>query len=371
MRVVITAGGTAGHVNPALAVARALIAHGVEILYAGTPNSFEERLVAAAGISFTGFFSKGFNRRKPWTLVVTAFKLLNSRSQAKRWLKSVSPDVVVAFGGYASLPVALAANSLGLPVLVHEQNARPGLANKLLAKKAAILAISDERAITGFHPKANTIVTGNPLREELFGIDPAEARQELGFSLRASVLLIFGGSLGAHHVNQAALALAKTLLAECESLEVLHVTGANDYAWATELAKQIELPTDRWQIVEYCYQMGQAYAAADLVLSRAGATSLAELTALGKASLLIPYPYAAADEQTANAERLAASGAALVWPDNQLEQPEFGELLLKLLNSADMRSEIAEKAAILGKPEATEMIAQLVIGLANDSQVVI
>jgi UDP-N-acetylglucosamine--N-acetylmuramyl-(pentapeptide) pyrophosphoryl-undecaprenol N-acetylglucosamine transferase len=365
VKIVVSAGGTAGHVNPALAVTRVLIENGAEVLYAGTPDSFEERLVTAQGIPFTGFYSKGFNRRKPWTLPATLLKLNKSRSLAKEWLKEIKADAVATFGGYASLPVGLAATSLGLPLLVHEQNARSGLANRLLAGKASVLAVSDERAISGFSNKANIVVTGNPLRDELFGVDRAAAREFFGVSTESLVMLVFGGSTGAHHLNAAILDQAQYLLETFPELEVIHVTGSLDYEWANEVFSTLNLDDKRWQLHEYCYNMGEAYAAADLIVARAGATSLAEFTALGKPALLVPYPYAAADEQTANAERLAAAGAARVWVDSRLDEPGFADELTELLANSQLRAEMAEQAAKLGKPEATATIAKLVLELTK------
>ena len=365
MRIVVSAGGTAGHVNPALAVTRVLIENGAEVLYAGTPDSFEERLVTAQGIPFTGFYSKGFNRRKPWTLPATLLKLNNSRSLARKWLREIKADAVATFGGYASLPVGLAAISLGLPLLVHEQNARSGLANRVLAGKASVLAISDERAISGFNKKANIVVTGNPLREELFGVDRTAAREFFGLLAESLVMLIFGGSTGAHHLNAAMLNQARYLLDSFADLKVLHVTGALDYEWAGEVFAALEIDASRWQLHEYCYNMGEAYAAADLVVARAGATSLAEFTALAKPALLVPYPYAAADEQTANAERLAAAGAARVWADSRLDEPGFANELTELLANSQLRADMSKQAAKLGKPEATATIAKLVLELAE------
>jgi len=363
LKFVVSAGGTAGHINPALAVAKALRSKGATVLYAGTPDSLEERLVTAEGFDFVGFYAKGLNRRKPWTFPSTALRLNNGRLAAKRWMRQAQPDAVATFGGYASLPSGLAAISLGYPLLVHEQNARPGLANRLLARKASVLAISDERAVKGFSTKARIEVTGNPLRAELFGVDPLAARESLGLSPEARVLLVFGGSLGAHHINASLLDLARQLLDGFADLEVMHVTGAADYEWASQLAKTLGLPAQRWQVREYCYEMGNAYAASDLIIARAGATSLAEFTALGKAALLVPYPYAAADEQTANAELLSAAKAAYVWPDDKLDDPGFRQVVFDLLEDDGLRGQISVEAKKLGKPDATEAIAKLIVDL--------
>jgi UDP-N-acetylglucosamine--N-acetylmuramyl-(pentapeptide) pyrophosphoryl-undecaprenol N-acetylglucosamine transferase len=345
-----------------------LSATGVEVLFAGTPDSLEERLVNEAGIAYAGFESRGLNRSKPWTIPQTLIKLSRGRGAARSWLNSVKPDVVAAFGGYACLPVSLAAGSLGIPLLVHEQNARPGLANRLLTKRADIIALSDELAQSGFKTKARFEVTGNPLRAELFGVDPNTARQRLGLQQTGLLLLVFGGSLGAHHLNSAVLAIAKELLDEFGDMEVIHLTGSQDYDWVKDTLTQAGI-TQRWYPYAYSNQMGDAYAAADLVLARAGATSLAEITALGKASLLVPYPYAVADEQTANAQRLVDAGAAVIWPDCDLDAPGFTELLRSLISDASRRASMSNQASSLGKPDATAAIVALILELAGNQVV--
>ncbi|MCL2151076.1 MAG: undecaprenyldiphospho-muramoylpentapeptide beta-N-acetylglucosaminyltransferase [Coriobacteriia bacterium] len=364
MMVVISTGGTGGHITPALAVAQTLQSRAVDVVFAGTPDSMEERLVQAAGISFQSFAARGLKRKKPLEWPALAVQLMRSRSAARRWLLGVDPQVVATFGGYASLPVGLAANALRLPLLVHEQNARPGLANRLLARRAGIIALSDAAAQGGFRGQAQLVVTGNPLRNELFGISQSQARGRLGLPMTGRLLLVFGGSSGAHHLNDAVLSLASGLLAEFADLTVMHISGEADYEWVNGQLDQAGIAADRWRVLAYCHQMGEAYAAADLVLARAGASSLAEITALGKAALLVPYPYAAADEQTANAERLSSVGAAQVWADQDLEEPGFAELLKNLLADGSLREGLAAQAARLGRPDAAERIADLIMAMS-------
>jgi UDP-N-acetylglucosamine--N-acetylmuramyl-(pentapeptide) pyrophosphoryl-undecaprenol N-acetylglucosamine transferase len=285
-------------------------------------------------------------------------------------LKQIKPQVVATFGGYASLPTGLAAASLRLRLLVHEQNARPGLANRVLARRADVLALTDERAAAGIKTSARIQITGNPLRPELLGVDRLAARERLGFTDAGLILLVFGGSLGAHHLNSAVLNLATELLVEFSDLQVLHLAGSLDYQWANQMLQDQQIPATRWHLMEYCHQMGDAYAAADLVLSRAGASSLAEITALGKAALLVPYPFAVADEQTANAQKLEEADAARVWPDRELDNPGFSELLKSLLAEPLLRQAMANRALALSKPDANRAIAQLILELAAQPEIV-
>jgi UDP-N-acetylglucosamine--N-acetylmuramyl-(pentapeptide) pyrophosphoryl-undecaprenol N-acetylglucosamine transferase len=250
-----------------------------------------------------------------------------------------------------------------LPLLIHEQNARPGLANRLLARHAAVIALSDSRAQSGLKTAGRIVVTGNPLRPELFGHDAESARLSFDLKPEGRVLLVFGGSLGAHHLNSAVLDHADELLRDYPDLQVLHLTGARDLDYARERLDATLADSSRWHLLEYCDRMGEAYAAADLVLSRAGATSLAEITALGKASLLVPYPFAAADEQSANAELLKQAQAAEVWPDARLDEPEFVALLRSLLEDEPRRAQMAERALTFGKADARAQLAVLISGL--------
>jgi UDP-N-acetylglucosamine--N-acetylmuramyl-(pentapeptide) pyrophosphoryl-undecaprenol N-acetylglucosamine transferase len=361
--VVITAGGTAGHANPALAVAQELRHLGLEVHFAGTPQGIEARLVEQEGFPFVAFAASGFNRVRPWTLLTSSFVLQASAHRAQKWLQSLRPQVVVGFGGYASIPVGLAASRLGIPLAIHEQNSRPGMANRFLARRAQLVALTYGAAGERLRSAGETVQTGNPVRASLLGVDPAAARASFGIPANASVLLAFGGSLGARHLNEALFAQADRLLAH-ENLHVLHISGTRDYESArTRLAKGSY--ATRWHLLDYCDRMGEAYAAADLVLSRAGATSLAELAALAKPALLIPYPHAAADEQTANACNLVRAGGARMLADAELDTPRFVETLEELLLNAAERSRMSDALRTLGGATARQELARLIIALAE------
>ncbi|MDR0347347.1 MAG: undecaprenyldiphospho-muramoylpentapeptide beta-N-acetylglucosaminyltransferase, partial [Coriobacteriales bacterium] len=300
MRIAITGGGTAGHINPALAVAQELRSYGHEVSYAGTPQGLEARLVPREGFPFVSFEAAGFNRRKPLTLITSSAKIAASSLRARRWLATFKPSAVVGFGGYVSIPVGLAASQLKIPLAIHEQNATSGMANRFLAKRAQLIALSYESAAREFNTNATVEVVGNPVRSSLLEQDGPSARAAFGLPAEATVLLVFGGSLGARHLNEALVACAERLLS-LERLHVLHVTGTRDFEQTEAAIARIPQAKERWHLIDYCDRMGEAYAAADAVLSRAGATTLAEISALGMPALLIPYPHAAADEQATNA----------------------------------------------------------------------
>jgi UDP-N-acetylglucosamine--N-acetylmuramyl-(pentapeptide) pyrophosphoryl-undecaprenol N-acetylglucosamine transferase len=366
MRFVVTGGGTAGHINPALAVAQELRLRGHEVLYAGTPQGLESRLIPAEGITYRAFEAAGFNRAKPLTLLSSTLKIAGSTRAARAWLREVRPDAVLGFGGYVSIPVGLAASRLGIPLIIHEQNSTSGLANRFLAKRAAAVALTYPQAAATLSTSGSVHHTGNPLRASLFAADRDAARVALGFAPDALVLLVFGGSLGAQHINQALVALAPRLMA-LPDLQVFHIAGKNDYdATLAALREQgIDPATDpRWQLRDYFDRMGEALVAADLVLSRSGATSLAEFTALGVAALLVPFPHAAADEQTSNAQTLVDGGAAAMLADAELDSPRFAELLFDLLADEPRRRALAQAARARGNTTAAATIAQLAIDAA-------
>lgn len=200
MLAVLTGGGTAGHINPALALAEELEQRGWDTHFAGTPAGVEARLVPAAGVEFTSFEAAGFNRRKPLTLITSSWKIYRSSRKAQKWLAQIGADVVVGFGGYVSIPVAYAAEKLGIPVVVHEQNSVMGMANKEISKHAAKTCLTYGIAAQGTNAR-NVEVTGNPVRKSVMVATREEGREMLGIPQDARMLLVFGGSLGARHKN--------------------------------------------------------------------------------------------------------------------------------------------------------------------------
>ncbi|MDR2106323.1 MAG: undecaprenyldiphospho-muramoylpentapeptide beta-N-acetylglucosaminyltransferase [Coriobacteriales bacterium] len=363
MRAVITGGGTAGHINPALAIAQELRSLGHEVSYAGTPGGLEARLVPQEGFSFAAFDAAGFNRRKPLTLLSSSAKIVASALRARRWLAGLAPQVVVGFGGYVSIPVGLAASWLKIPLVIHEQNATSGMANRFLARRARLAALAYASAAEDFKAAGRVEVVGNPVRASLFATGRAEAREAFGLPADATVLLAFGGSLGAQHLNEALVSQAATLLS-LSGLHILHVTGTRDYEGVAAAIERLPQAAGRWHLIGYCDRMGEVYAAANAVLSRAGATTLAELSALGMPALLVPYPHAAANEQATNARSLVEAGAAAMVADSDLDTPAFIEQLTRLLTNEEYRATMAQAARSHGNPHARESLARIIVELA-------
>lgn len=376
MSFIITSGGTAGHINPALAVAAELERLGKKVIFVGSTGGMEEHLVKRAGLEYQAFKARGFNRQKPWTLLSSSAILARSTAKARTWLREVEAEAVAAFGGYVSVPVGRAARREGIPLLIHEQNSHMGWSNRHLSTQATVIALTYDAALDGLSAQARerAQLTGNPVRPEFSALeDPKKAaalrrafRQERGFGEHDLVLLVFGGSQGARHINQAVVERASELMKRPE-LRVVHLTGLKELAGAeTALASALDAPDRaRWQLLGYCDQMPAAFAAADIVLSRAGASSLAELAVAAKPTLLIPFPYATADHQRKNAESLVKAGAARMVLDSELDSLPFSKALFALIDDESLRADMREAAQKLTQQNAAARVTELLLSIAR------
>lgn len=347
MRLLLAGGGTGGHLFPAVALAELLLKQDEHsaVLFVGTERGLEKRLLPKLGfplvtIDMVGVVGRGW--RGKFELLPKLFKSL---AQAHVILQKFKPDVVVGVGGYASVPVLLMAKMAGIPYLIHEQNAVPGLSNRLLGKWAELICLSFP-ASGGRFAHSKSLVTGNPLRQGMYSI-PADIPQP-------GKLLIFGGSLGAKAINQAVIKMLPLLKDWEEKPEILHQTGDDDFLQVQQAYRDAGF--DPQQVVPFIDDMAAAYAAASLVICRAGATTLAELTACGRAAILIPFPYAAADHQTANAKALENAGAAFLLPQNELTAERLAVLVKNLLEGRTGLVEMAVRGRQLGFPGAAGRI---------------
>lgn len=364
MLVVLSGGGTAGHINPALALAEELEQRGHQVLFAGTPGGVEAQLVPQAGITFKGFEASGFNRSRPTSIVSALKKITASTRAAKQWFAEIKPDVVVGFGGYVSVPVGRAALSLRIPLVVHEQNSVAGMANTYLGKKAQAVALTYECSQKQFAEASSVVVTGNPVRNSVLTATREQGRNRFGIPDDALMLLVFGGSLGARHINTALTKLKQRLLSN-PSLYVMHVSGPKEYeAVASNLALTKE-EQKRWLLCDYQDYMGEALAAADVVVSRAGATSLAEISARRIPALLVPFPYATEDHQTTNAQAYVDKGAAYMIADGLVEGEEFSKLLFSLVEDDQVRISMKQAAATFDTENAAARLADVVTSAAQ------
>ncbi len=342
---------------PALAVAGLLAAEHDEVTFVGTPDGLESHLVSEAGVTFQGLRASGFDRARPWTLITSSARIAVSTVTAWTWLGRARPDVVIGFGGYVSIPVGVAAALRRVPLVLHEQNSVPGLANRVLSRWAtAVGATYGESAPLLAHPE-RVDVTGNPVRPSILAADRQHGRDALSIPPDATVLLVFGGSRGARHLNSAIVALRERLLA-LPGAHIVHIAGKLEID--TVRAALEAAGGDgggRWHLLDYVDDMGSVLAASDLVVARAGATSIAEMTALGLPAVLVPYPYATDDHQTKNAATMVAYGAAELVADADVDGERFGDIIVGLLGDAGRRATMSDASRTLGRPDAA---AQLV-----------
>lgn len=349
MRLLLAGGGTGGHLFPAVALAQLLMQQEPQaaVQFVGTAKGLEARLLPKLGlpletVDMAGVVGTGWRGK-----LEMLPRLLKSMNQAKAILQKFSPDLVVGVGGYASVPVLLTAKLLGIPYVIHEQNAIPGLSNKFLGHWAKRVFLSFAESGRGFDLR-KTVLTGNPLRSGLESV-PAPVPEN-------GKLLIFGGSRGAQAINRAVVEMLPLLKDWSGCPDILHQTGEADYQEVRAAYQSAGFNPD--SVVPFIDDMASAYAEAKLVLCRAGATTLAELTVCGRPALLIPYPFAAGDHQTANARNLEKAGAAKMLPQSELTAQRLAEQLVVLLNDSAQLQWMADMGRSLGQPGAADKILQ-------------
>ncbi|MDN5346814.1 MAG: UDP-N-acetylglucosamine--N-acetylmuramyl-(pentapeptide) pyrophosphoryl-undecaprenol [Clostridia bacterium] len=365
MRFLVTGGGTGGHVYPALAIARGLreAVSGAEILYVGTKKGLEARVVPQAGFNFTTITVEGFERRLFWRNIPRLGRLAVGLAQALAILRRFRPGVVVGTGGYVCGPVCLAAAFLKIPLVLHEQNAHPGLTNRVLAQFARTVCLTFAEATHRLPRRPEIVVTGLPVRSEILQTSADEGRRFFNFRPDQTVLLATGGSQGAKSLNEAMLPVIREV-ARRPDIALIHLTGQNGYEAVRHEVEKAGIRLDangNIRLLPYLYEMEYALAASDLVIGRAGASFLAEITARGLPAILIPYPYAAANHQEHNARFLARKGAAMVIPDRELRGHRLWEAVQRLLEDRQKLAAMAVASAALGKPRALEEIIKVIL----------
>ncbi|MEP6818576.1 MAG: undecaprenyldiphospho-muramoylpentapeptide beta-N-acetylglucosaminyltransferase [bacterium] len=359
MRVLIAAGGTGGHIYPGIAVANEILrrAPGSEVRFVGTARGLENKLVPQAGFELSLIDSAGLKNVGPIARARGLLVLPKSFLAARGLIKAFRPEVVVGAGGYVSGPVVLTAALLKLPTLVMESNALPGWTNRVLARFVDKAAVSFDAALPYFRGKA--VVTGNPVRREFFEIE-ARQRQPAEFSI-----LVFGGSQGAHAINEAMIAALPSLASMKDVLRITHQTGETDFAKVSSGYAEAGWG-EHANVRKYIDKMVAAFAAVDLVICRAGATTTAELIAAGKASIMIPFPLAADDHQRKNAEALEAAGAGRMILQQDLSGERLAEEITTLVRAPEKITTMEQAARKLARGDAAaavvEMIEKLVGG---------
>ena len=359
MKVLIAGGGTGGHVFPGIAVAEELRSHHreVEILFVGGRRGLEAIAVPEAGFRLRTLATAGFARRRPWTwpwaAVVNTFGLL----QALWLVLTERPRVVLGTGGYVSGPVSVAAKLLGVPLLLQEQNSIPGLTNRWLSRIADEVHLSFLEARSWFPRRDHLKITGNPVRAHILSGEREPGLREFRLDRDRPTLFVFGGSLGAKRINAAALDALRRLKGRV-AVQCILQTGREDFDAVHQAVASDQLPAT---VLPFVKQMHLAYAAADLVVCRAGAMTLAEIAVCGRPSILVPYPYAAHDHQRVNAANLADRGAAVVIEDADLTGERLAREIAHLLADRTTLSRMSANARLFARPDAAERLARALV----------
>ena len=363
-KYLISGGGTGGHIFPAISIANALkqIDPHCEVLFIGAEGHMEMERVPAAGYNIEGLKVEGLDRQHLLRNFKVICNLLSSLPKARRIIKNFKPDVAVGVGGYASAAALLVAKSMNIPIVLQEQNGFAGVANKLLAKKAEKICVAYS-GMERFFPADKIILTGNPIRQNLFNpeLDKNEAYAAFGFKNNIPTLLVMGGSLGAMTINNGMIKGLKQFAQA--GVQVIWQTGKRYFADAKKAFDNN--PCSNVLVTDFISRMDYAYVIADVVVARAGASTISELTFLGKPSILIPSPNVAEDHQTHNAMALANQNAAICLPDKEAEE-KLALLAINLLLDDERKSSIAENSKKMAQNDSALRIANEIVKLCKN-----
>ncbi len=361
IKIIIAGGGTGGHVFPAIAIARALqkTLYNARILFVGARGRMEMKQVPKAGFHILGLHIMGIQRRLTWKNLMVPFKLMDSMVRSKNIIKRFKPDLVIGVGGYASGPILRAAIRQGVPTLIQEQNSYPGLTNRILSRKADRICVAYEN-MDRYFPKSKLFLTGNPVRQDVVNLEgkTTEAFEYFGLEPGKPVLLVTGGSLGARTINES---IARNLrLFLVNDIQVIWQTGRAYYQQALEKSRGMEMPG--LCVREFIDRMDYAYAAADVVVSRAGAIAVSEICAVQKPAILVPSPNVAEDHQTKNAMALVNQHAAILVGDAEAAQ-QLGPAVMDLIRDEEKKHRLRERLAGLSYRDAADAIAGVALTL--------
>lgn len=362
MRILLTGGGTGGHIYPALAIGEYLQQQdsSTELLYIGTEKGMESTIVPRTGIPFETIEITGFKRKLSYDNVRTVIRFLQGVSRSKELIGRFKPDVVVGTGGYVCGPVVYAAAKLGIPTFIHEQNAIPGLTNKFLTRYVSHIGVSFEASLPYFSKARQVSFTGNPCGSQVLASIPGRGRTALGLASDDRFIFIVGGSRGAKALNDAIIDIASQteLLQQLAPIKLVFVTGNLYYEKTQALLQQSEIyRSGQLILLPYANNMAEILSDASLVVSRSGASSLAELTALGKPSILVPSPNVTNNHQEANARSLETVGAAEVIVESQLSGKYLLSRMIKLIKDERKLALMSEAAYFLAVPDSASRIA--------------
>ena len=358
MRIILTGGITGGHIYPAIAIADEIKKRfpDAEILFVGAKRGLEKTLVPDNGYPIKLIPVQGFNRKNPLKNVEVLRDLKQGNKLSKQILKEFQPDVVIGTGGYASAPVVKMAQKMHIPTYIHEQNAFPGVTNKMLEKHVEKVFLGFEEGSEYFRYPEKHVATGNPVRKSFYGMDREQARKDLGFRKKDFVLLAFGGSQGAGRINQAMISVIEAFQ-RIGDMKICLATGRYYYdAVCSELTeKKIDINSNI-KVMEYISDMNRYLAAADLVISRSGAITVAEVTVCGKPAIFIPSPHVTGNHQYFNAKAVAEKGGAVVIEEKDLDHQSLVDRILQMKKDPEILRDMAEKSLLCAPVDAAGVI---------------
>lgn len=372
MKIIFAGGGTAGHINPAIAIAKLIKDNNPknEVLFIGTKRGLEKELVPSAGFEIRFVDITGFKRSLSPSNIKTVIKMFAAYAQCVRIIKAFKPDIVMGTGGYVSGPALAAAARRKIPTLIHEQNVYPGLTSRLLGSFVDVVCVSFLQSKAAFKNAKKIIHTGNPLRQELFKTTKDKARKVLCIDERPFIVA-FGGSLGAKKLNDAVIEFAANST-DKNSFQLLLSSGAAQFEeLSAALCKTglIKRNSSNIKVVPYIHNMAQALCAADLVVARAGAITISEITALGKPAILIPSPNVTDNHQEHNAQTLGKAGAAMVITEKDLSGKSFKKTVESLIFEKERLDIMSKKSKSLGVTNATEKIYKIIAKMVSDETI--
>ncbi len=358
LKFIFSGGGTGGHIYPAIAIANELKLRfpDAEFLFVGAQDKMEMQKVPQSGYKIEGLWIAGLQRKLTFKNAMFPFKLISSLWKSRKIIKKFKPNVVIGTGGFASGPLLQMANSLNIPTVIQEQNSFPGITNKLLSKKANKICVAYEN-LERFFPKDKIVFTGNPVRQDILNIESkkSEAISYFNLDINKKTLLILGGSLGSRRINQLIEKEIDYLLST--GVQIFWQCGnfyMTDYKHFSEI--------ENVQVVSFIDRMDLIYAAADIVISRAGASSVSELCLVGKPVIFIPSPNVAEDHQTKNANAVVDKGGAILIKESELDE-KFQSIFSNLIQDENLQNQLSESIKKLAKPEATKDIVEEIIKL--------
>lgn len=360
LRIVIAGGGTGGHLYPGIALAQEFETKWqAKIMFIGTSYGIENKVLPAYPYKFKKIWMRGLHRKLSVANLLFPVRLLVSIAQCALIFTIFRPNVIIGTGGYVSGPALMAGLLFGVPTIIQEQNSYPGLVNRLLGRRVKQVHVTFDDSLPYFRGQKDIHLSGNPVRGAFATVQKQAGLKKFGLRENRTTLFVFGGSQGAQAINSAVLENLERLLAH-EDLQVLWATGESDFE---HIKTRCEMLGDRVRVLPFIDDMASAYAAADLVLCRAGASTLSEIAVCGLPAILIPYPFAAAGHQEFNARSIEKAGAAAVLLEKNLTGENLVAAISELLEDAQKRHSMAAAALVIARPKATQEIAAKIVGI--------